>query len=72
MVDFSRLFRTLSLSSALALFAVTVTAAGAAEDAFRSRVTLPVLKHPHAVIADDLRSSRSDRRGGRRRQHRRV
>src|SRR5450759_4403417 len=54
MCEFSQLFRAASLLSVLALFAMTVPAAGAAGEAFRGRVTLPVGEHPHAVFADDL------------------
>lgn len=54
MYEFSHLFRAASLLGGLALFAMMVPAAGAAADAFRGRVTLPVEKHPHAVFADDL------------------
>src|ERR1700682_2551756 len=54
MFESSHLFRAASLLSTLALCAMTVPAAGAAADAFRGRVTLPVEKHPHAVFADDL------------------
>jgi len=54
MVEISHLCRTAWLSGALALCAVTASPAGAAEDAFRGRVTLPAEEHPHAVTADDL------------------